>query len=434
MKTFAGKRILLLQGPVGPFFSRLAGDLRRAGAEVCKINFNGGDWLFCPKGQASFRGTLADWPGFLDRMITERSADLVFLFGDCRPIHGIAREVARRRGVTVCVFEEGYIRPDYITLEEYGVNGYSPLPSSPEDYLSAPVSNEKPTMPVGNTFWHMAAWDILYYLAGALGAPVFRRYTHHRPLSLTEALPWVAALWRKCRYAVTERGVQGRLAASLSGRYFLVPLQVHTDGQIRVHSAFGSVAEFIRHTVYSFAAHAPADTFLVLKHHPLDRGYNDYTALIRGLSRELGLGGRVIYVHDPHLPTLLHHARGVVVINSTVGLSAIHHGTPVKACGSAIYDMEGLTFQGSLDDFWKAARSAEPDRWLYIRFRNYVIEHSQLNGNYYKRLKGTSLCTGIDWHNVRSIINRNEGGQVEGTHNGGRTGDQVLAAVSRALP
>ena len=108
--------------------------------------------------------------------------------------------------------------------------------------------------------------------------------------------------------------------------------------------------------------------------------------------------------------------------------------TRCKACGSAIYDMEGLTFQGSLDDFWKAARSAVPDRGLYIRFRNYVIEHSQLNGNYYKRLKGTSLYTGIDWHNVRSIINRNEGGQVEGTHNGGRTGDQVLAAVSRALP
>ena len=40
---FCGKRVLLLQGPVGPFFSNLAHDLRHAGAEVLKVNFNAGD-------------------------------------------------------------------------------------------------------------------------------------------------------------------------------------------------------------------------------------------------------------------------------------------------------------------------------------------------------------------------------------------------------
>jgi len=38
-----GKRVLLLQGPQGPFFRRLAADLTEAGAVVHKVNFNGGD-------------------------------------------------------------------------------------------------------------------------------------------------------------------------------------------------------------------------------------------------------------------------------------------------------------------------------------------------------------------------------------------------------
>lgn len=42
---FASKRVLLLQGPVGPFFWNLAKDLRSVGATVFKFNFNAGDWL-----------------------------------------------------------------------------------------------------------------------------------------------------------------------------------------------------------------------------------------------------------------------------------------------------------------------------------------------------------------------------------------------------
>jgi len=62
-----------------------------------------------------------------------------------------------------------------------------------------------------------------------------------------------------------------------------------------------------------------------------------------------------VYVHDLYLPTLLANALGAVVINSTVGLSTLNHGLPVKACTSAVYDMEGMAHQGELDDLWGAA-------------------------------------------------------------------------------
>ena len=62
--AFRGKGVFLLQGPVGPFFSRLAHDLELAGARVSKVNFNAGDRLFYRRGAFSYRGAMADWPAW----------------------------------------------------------------------------------------------------------------------------------------------------------------------------------------------------------------------------------------------------------------------------------------------------------------------------------------------------------------------------------
>ena len=93
-------------------------------------------------------------------------------------------------------------------------------------------------------------------------------------------------------------------------------------------------------------------------------------------------------MHDLNLPTLLTHARGVVVINSTVGLSALHHQTPTITLGKAIYDMPGLTFQGDLRHFWTEAQQQIPDLELYWKFRNHVVDQTQLNGSFYRTMAG----------------------------------------------
>jgi capsular polysaccharide export protein len=147
----------------------------------------------------------------------------------------------------------------------------------------------------------------------------------------------------------------------------------------------------------SFARHAPTGSLLAIKHHPLDRGYSDYTRLVQRLTREHQLEGRCHYIHDQHLPTLLRHARGVVVVNSTVGLSAVGEGVPVKVCGESIYDIQGLTFQGPLDNFWKNAHLAVPNAALYRAFKTYLISHTQHLGSFYKRLPGVSYHSGIMW-------------------------------------
>ena len=176
-----------------------------------------------------------------------------------------------------------------------------------------------------------------------------------------------------------------------------MPLQVFNDAQIRVHAPFAGVEDFIETTVRSFAARAPDDTLLVFKHHPMDRGYRDYSRLIRKLAHELQLGHRLQYIHDQHLPTLLDHARGVVVVNSTVGLSALFHAAPTKVCGRALYDMPGLTYQGSLDDFWSEAPRHKPDPALYRRFRSHLVAATQLNGSFYRPLPGLESASGVVW-------------------------------------
>jgi capsular polysaccharide export protein len=387
--SFAGRHVLLLQGPVGPFFGRVAEAMRHAGAaSVHKINFSGGDWLFYRQHALNYTGKLAAWPAFLARYLEENRIDVLVLFGDCRPVHAAAIAVAAERGLTYWVFEEGYIRPNYVTFERHGVNGFSGLPTDPGLYAALPASTAPPEQEVGATFGLAAKWAMLYYIASTLAKPWFRHRVHHRSLNMLEGLVWVRSYWRKLHYKPRQASLMPRLTGRWSKKFFLVGLQTAGDSQVLTHSGFESVVHFIEEVVSSFAANAPPDTWLVVKHHPMDRGYHDYSALLDKLGGELGISARLKYVHDLNLPTLLTHARGVIVINSTVGLSALHHQTPVITLGKAIYNLPGLTFQGGLRRFWTEAPSQPPDLALYWKFRNYVVDHTQLNGSFYKPLPG----------------------------------------------
>jgi len=238
---------------------------------------------------------------------------------------------------------------------------------------------------------------MVYFLIGSLGKFWFSHYQHHRPLSMMEALPWIRSAWRKLWYRWSERGQHEELTLSWHRKYYLVPLQVFNDSQLTEHSDCESIDQFIETTLTSFAQHAPSDTLLVFKHHPMDRGYKDYTDLLQRLSQKAGISHRVRYIHDQHLPSLLDHARGVVIVNSTVGLSALHHQAPTKVCGRALYNLPGLTYQGTLDEFWSQAQDFKPNRDLYQRFRTHLINRTQLNGSFYKPLKAVQSKTGLVW-------------------------------------
>lgn len=394
LKAFANKRILLLQGPVGPFFYYLSNDLARVNSTVFKINFHGGDWLFYPRKAVNYRKSLDEWPGFLESFLKNNRIDLILLFGDCRSIHMVARDVAAKCGVQVGVFEEGYIRPYYITLDFTGVNANSRIPKNPDFYRALTTKLFK-VQSINPPFLFSMVWAMLYNVFGSLCRPFFPHYRHHRSLSIFDVICWLKSFWRKQIYKIAERGFQNFLVTQYNKNFFLVPLQVGSDAQIHSHSKFNNVREFISEVMDSFAQFAPPETLLVFKQHPLERGYSDHFEFIEAKSKYLNISERIMYIHDQHLPTLLSHARGCVVINSTVGLSAIFHGINVKNMGEAIYDMPGLTFQGELKDFWTS--SEKPDHNLYEKFNAYVINSTQINGNYYRRIPTEDFQSGVLW-------------------------------------
>lgn len=390
------RNVLLLQGPIGSFFSNFSKELEQRGFNVFKVNFNGGDKLFYRRPKSiDYTGDLNGWGEYLERLITNKEIGRIYLFGDCRAYHRIAKDIAKRTGVAVYVFEEGYIRPNYITLEKDGVNGHSPMIThklnlnSPARKDTSEASLQKPV------FGKTAIQSMMYYWAASFTKGRFPHYEHHRAFSwFPEGSRWIRSGIRKLGYRRKERFILDDVLTQFENNYFVCPLQVHCDMQVVVHSKYNSIEHFIGEVLKSFATHAPKNKALVLKHHPLDRGYTDYTNLISNLAGELGIASRIFYVHDICLPTLLKNAEGTVLINSTVGMSSLFHGTPVKTLGTAVYDIVGLTSRVSLNQFWSEREPVCAQ--LFNDFRNYLIAHNQLNGNFYQPMGGSGP-TGMNW-------------------------------------
>ncbi|HSW20794.1 MAG TPA: capsule polysaccharide biosynthesis [Ramlibacter sp.] len=365
------RRVLLLQGPVGPFFDRLTRWLRNRGGHVERVAFQQGDAADCQEIQPiRFHGSVAQWPAYFERLATERRPDCVVLFGQMRVYHRIAREIAGRLGITTIVTEEGYIRPGYITMEIGGVNGLSTTldqfrwqPLADHVHHAPAVSGRAPLIalppaPRRRFLWQKMAWHAAsHYFSMRRGLREFDAYTHHRATSVLHYSSfWVASFTRKYFSALPDRASEARLT---SLPYFFVPLQHDGDSQITHHSPYRENTDFILEVMRSFADYAPAGALLVFKQHPQARGGLGHQRLIHAVAKEFGISERVVHLIEGHTPSLVAGALGVVVINSTVGLQALARKRPVMALGDALYGRPGLAFMGPLHQFW--LRRPSPD-------------------------------------------------------------------------
>jgi capsular polysaccharide export protein len=379
------RRFLLLQGPIGPFFRRLSRRLRQAGHGVLCVTFNAGDALFYNgSGEVlPYRGARGEWPERLREMHVRYGFTDVVLYNDCRYYHRAAVEILRPLGVATHLFEEGYFRPNRVTYEQGGVNGYSFFyPCTPEKLASVlcPESRERryPHLPPSLRNIYLDAFA--YYTAAPLGRPFYPGYRPHRDRHpLQELGSWM----RRVAAYPLDCYVSGRRQSALkNGTYYLLLLQLSNDTQLRVHSDFtGGMREVIDRVAESFAAHAPKDALLVVKNHPLDSGAERLGRHTAGTAERLGLRGRVVFIDKGHLPTLVKGSRGALSVNSTSGTSVLHHGKPLFCLGRAIYDCEGLAHRGALEDFWRDP--VPPDPVLFERFRRAVHAKTQIYGNYY---------------------------------------------------
>jgi capsular polysaccharide export protein len=378
------RTFLFLQGPSSPIFAKIAARLEAFGHTCLRINLNAGDQIFWRRGGAyNYRGSIGDWASYVEAFIRRHAVSDLVLLGEERPYHQVAIAAARRLGVEVFVVEMGYLRPDWLTLERGGMSSNSHFPADPEQILRAAAGLPEPDWRrrYTQTFLDEAAFDLLYNLPNVFFSflfPGYRRHAIFHPLA--EYAGWVR------RLAAARRGQRAaeRLIGSLTSAgvpYFVYPLQLETDYQLRAHSPFASQAEAIGDILQSFARHAPAATKLAIKVHPLDNSLISWRRIIADQAAALGISDRVIYLDGGNLDLLTEKSAGMVTVNSTAGLHALKQGRPVKVLGRAVFDIAGLTDQQPLDGFWTAPRSPDPE--LGKAMLRLMAASIQVRGNFY---------------------------------------------------
>lgn len=288
-------------------------------------------------------------------MQAEAITHLVY-YADRQPHHVAAQRAARRLGVRCVSYENGYLRPDWVVLEEGGQGAFSHFPTDLAlvKRLATGLPEPDMTRRHGHGFVQEAVAEMACHLGNWAFAPFFAGFQADRAVHpVLEYLSYLPRHVQALRGAGSARRAVAQLA---SGRrpVHLLALQMAGDYQIRANSPWRDLRDFVSEVLSSYAQHGPADGVLVVKRHPMDNGCINWPGVVRQLARRAGIADRVVFLDGGDLSRLLRVAAGCVVVNSTVGLHALQAGCPVLCRGIAVYDMPGLTHQGGMDAFWSA--------------------------------------------------------------------------------
>jgi capsular polysaccharide export protein len=380
---------LFLQGPHGPFFNALGRMLRAAGADVWRVGFNAGDraFWFHPASYIPFRGTATDWPETFGALLQNRNVTDIVLYGDTRPIHAEAIKIAQARGLGVHVFEEGYMRPYWVTYERGGSNGNSRLMDMSISDMQADLALSDMEAPLPPGHWgdmrQHIFYGALYHWFVMFRNGDYRNFRPHRDLPVTREFQlYLKRLMLMPALAVDRRIATWRIRNG-GFPYHLTLLQLEHDSSFQKHSPFSSMPEFLAEIIEGFSSGAPRHHHLVVKAHPLEDGRSPLRHEIRRLARLHGISARVHYVRGGKLAQLLNDARSAVTVNSTAGQQVLWRGIPLKVFGRAVYAKPEFVSTQPLRDFFAGA--SRPDNRAYKDYRRFLLETSQVAGGYYSK-------------------------------------------------
>ncbi|MEO1273825.1 MAG: capsule biosynthesis protein CapA [Pseudomonadota bacterium] len=383
----AERLFLFLQGPHGPFFSDLASQLRRAGAETHKIAFNAGDQHYWRSrdGLTPYRGTPDDWATYLEAYLDEHPVTDMVLYGDMRPIHATAARIARSRGIPLHCFEEGYLRPYWITYERGGVNGNSRLMQMGVPEMQARLAEQPGKLPEApaqwGAIWHHILYGALYHFMVLFRNGRYQNFRPHRTISVRRE--WMLYLKRLALFPLhaLDRRFQTRRLRRSGANFHLVLLQLAHDSSFRDHSDFKHISEFIGLCCHGFAVGAPKHHRLVFKTHPLEDGREPIYKIIRAAAERYGVADRVHMIRGGRLGEMLDQASSAVTVNSTAAQQALWRGLPLRAFGRSVYDKAEFVSHQPIEEFF--ANPRVPDVEAYMTYRQFLLETSQMPGGFY---------------------------------------------------
>ena len=381
------RHFLLLQGPHGPFFGQLGRMLRATGARVSRVGFNAGDQAFWRDrtSYVAYVDRLDGWSAFLRALIAHGRVTDIVLYGDTRPIHAQAVAVANGAGLCVHVFEEGYLRPCWVTYERGGSNGNSCLMAMSVAGMQRGAPRAAPDVTPAPDHWgdmkHHIFYGALYHAFLLVANRRYRHFQSHRSIPVAREF----RLYLN-RLMLMSWHWAGRVQATWRIKwggfpYHLALLQLEHDASFQAHSRFTEMRDFLRLVIEGFAQGAPSHHHLVFKAHPLEDGRAPLLRDIRALAAEFPVGARVHFVRGGKLARLLDQARSAVTVNSTAAQQALWRGLPLKAFGAAVYGKPAFVSDQPLRDFFASPR--RPDTDAYRAYRQFLLETSQIAGGFY---------------------------------------------------
>ena len=376
---------LFLVGPIGTFFSRLSNYLEVNGISTYKISFPLYEFGFRKSKRIYYSKSIYEFKELLIKTLIEKNIKHIFMYGNLLIPHRYALEVVedfKKKGIEIYthIFELGYIRPDFVTLEDKNIN-----------YKSSFILNK-------DFYFNQEPYTLL---------PIPKRYSRFRVRKIWKAITFINHSFTNYKIVESEHKLQpkpifiwfqlkgfllkyyfGLSEYKLKKRcfnkqfFFIVIIQVSSDSQLTKGSRFKSNEEFIYKVIKDFARAKLDNVNLIFKHHPRDRGYINYNYFVKKISDKFCIGNKVFYIHDFSLTKIFTNpkCKGTVLINSTVGYQSLYHSIPLKALGISAYNINGLTHHGSLISFFKKPNFV--DKLLFRKFYKYIIENSQINSNF----------------------------------------------------
>jgi capsular polysaccharide export protein len=380
-------KALLLQGPVGPFFTELQSAMTLSGWSTRRVIFNTGDQIFSSKKDfVRLTGDVDRWESWLRLEISQNRPDCIILFGSSRPAHKVARRLAELFGIYVLSLEEGYLRSGYVSVEQGGNNQHSPLVQwTYRSSTGSQASLDSLVRPAKSSFAMMSVWGAIYYLTRDLLSRPSDQDLFHRPRESVLPLSWrwSTHMLRRATAWITE--VPLRRSLQENSGFIIVPLQVSNDSQIQKAARGWTTPKLVDQCLMALAQTNPRQT-VVFKLHPLECSSNKLKRMFVHRAKALGIDHtRYKILHTGRIGDLTAHSSGMVVINSTSAFSALHYGVPLLVLGDAIYRHEEIatigTNQNDILNFFQLRRVKSGEK--VAAFFEAVKSQSLLPGDFY---------------------------------------------------
>ena len=375
---------LFLVGPIGTFFARFSDYLENNNIRTYKILFPLHEYGFSQSRIIKYDQDIKVFKDFLRETIINYEIKHIFMYGNVLIPHKQALDLAKElnfvgKDIKTHIFELGYSRPNFVTLENDGINYNSSLIKSRKFYSNQDSYSVLPVPKKHARLRIRKIWKTISFINHS-----FKNYKIVEKDHKLQPKPiyiWfqIKGFFLKYFFFFTEYKLKNYL---LRNKFFLVILQVSTDSQLTEGSDIKDNKKFIYEVIKEFAEAKRNDINLVFKHHPRDRGYTNYHNEIQNLANEFGVSNNVFYIHDYYLSKLFQNSNcmGTVLINSTVGYQSLYHSVPVKSLGITPYNIKGLSDQKDLASFFK--NPSPVDKLLFNKFYKYILENSQINGNF----------------------------------------------------